>query len=79
MAISNFARAAAALKDMWIIDSPNTITMGSGLPNRIGVCARPVNDSSYIAAVIFEVLPEFAEDDAVWLEILSQLERTEHI
>ena len=76
MAISNFARAAAALKDMRIVPPPT----GPGpWENRIAVVARPVNDSSYIASVIFEVLPEFEEDDAVWLEILSRLERMEHI
>ena len=76
--VSDFARAVAALKNMWVIEGLD-LTMRDGSPSRMAVVARPVNDTSYIAAAIFEMLPQFIDNDAVWLEILSQLERTEHI
>ena len=69
---SQFARAAASLKDMWFATS-------IGGKARFAVVARPVNDDTFIASVIFEVLPEFEFNDAAMLEIISQLERLEHI
>lgn len=66
------ARAMASLKDMWI---PNINTAHG----RIAICARPVNDPSFIAHVAFEMLEEFAGDINVWAEIFSQLERWKHL